>query len=115
MQTMWTFRTRNFRIEWQIEPCDDLDLSWDETGETRDNLDSGLWEAFDSKMVVYFRGAEIGTDYLGQSIYENPSDFRDHIGMNAKGHGSYFSDMVREAIADARRNMADMPALRKVA
>lgn len=118
---MWTFKTRNFRVEWSLSPCEDLDLSWDDTGETRENLESGLWEAFDSKITVYFRGAEIGCAYLGESIYENPSDFRDHIGINMKSrvdgrnYGSYFSDMVREAISEARKTLADMPELRKVA
>lgn len=112
METLWTFRTKNFTVAWEISPCFDLDLSWDDTGETAENLDSGLWTAFDSKMTVYYRGAEIAADYLGQSIYENPSDFRDHIGMNAKGHGSYFSDMVREACKQAREAMKDAPKLR---
>jgi hypothetical protein len=109
---MWTFKIKNFRIEWAISPCYDLDLSWDEDGEVRENLASGLWTAFDSSIRVYFRGEEVGCDCLGQSIYENPEDFRDHFGMNGKGHGSYFSDMVREAIRDARRHFKDMPALR---
>ena len=117
-ELMWSFETARFRVEWQAQPCDDLDLSWDDTGETRDNLESGLWTAFDSAMVVYFDDREIGADYLGQSIYENPSEFRDHIGRNAKGHGSYFIDLVRGAIREARatlaREAATAPKLRKV-
>ena len=113
-EVIWQFKTRNFTVQWLIFPCEDLDLSWCETGETRENLESGLWTAFDSEIRVLFRGVEIGSDYLGQSIYENPSDFRDHIGMNAKGHGSYFSDMVREAIAEARKTLANMPEMRAV-
>ena len=105
-EVMWTFETARFRVEWQVQLCDDLDLSWDDTGETRDNIESGLWCAFDSAVVVYFDDREIGADYLGESIYEDPSDFRDHIGMNAKNHGSYFSDLVRNAIAEARKTLA---------
>ena len=112
-ETLWTFKTRNFVVEWRISPCEYLDLSWCETGETRANLDSGLWQAFDSEMRVLYRGEVVGVDYLGQSIYENPADFRDHIGMNARGHGSYFSDMVRAAIAEARANLrAERPYIR---
>ena len=111
-EVMWQFKTRNFTVQWLIVPCEDLDLSWCETGETRENLESGLWTAFDSEMRVLFRGVEIGATYLGQSIYENPSDFRDHIGMNAKGHGSYFSDMVKEAISEARKTLANVPEMR---
>ena len=109
---VWQFKTRNFTVQWLISPCDDLDLSWCETGETRENIESGLWTAFDSEMRVLFRGVEIGAACLGQSIYENPADFRDHIGMNAKGHGSYFSDTVREAISEARKTLANMPEMR---
>lgn len=112
-EIMWEFETARFRVEWRASPCLDLDLSWDETGETRANLESGLWCAFDSEMVVLLDDREIGHDYLGQSIYENPSEFRDHIGINAKpGCGSYFSQMVREAIRDARRTLASEKPVR---
>lgn len=111
-EVMWQFKTRNFTVQWLISPCYDLDLSWCETGETRENIASGMWTAFDSEIRVLFRGTEVGAACLGQSIYENPSDFRDHIGMNAAGHGSYFSGMVREAIAEARKNLANIPEMR---
>ena len=111
-ETMWQFKTRNFTVKWEVTDCDYLDLSFCETGETRENINSGLWQAFDSKVAVYYKGQEIGSSYLGQSIYENPSDFRDHIGCNSAGYGSYFSDMIREAIDEARQNMADRPRLR---
>jgi hypothetical protein len=114
-QTLWTFRTQNFRIEWRVRPCHAVDLSFDDDGSVAEGLESGRLEAFDSEMIVYYWGQEVGADYLGQSIYENVSDFRDHIGMNTRGHGSYFSDMVRGAVAEARKNLADRPRLRKVA
>jgi hypothetical protein len=104
-ETLWTFKTANFTVKWQISPCDDLDLSWDETGETAENIASGLWTAFDSRVIVTYRGREVGADYLGQSIYENPEDFR-------RGSG-YFSDMVAGAIAEARAEMRrDAPYIR---
>jgi hypothetical protein len=108
--TLWTFRTKNLKVIWSIAPSEQIDLSWDDTGEVREKLDSGEYEAFDSKMSVVSRitGEEIAADYLGESIYANPKDFRDHIGMNAKGHGSYFSDMVREACREARDNLRAM-------
>jgi hypothetical protein len=109
METMWTFKTKNFEVRASIEPCDSsLDLSWDETGETRANLESGLWTAFDTRVEVFFRGRVIGSDTLGESIYERPADFfKEHRGMNARGHGSYFSDMVREAVRHARSVFAE--------
>lgn len=111
-ETLWTFKTARFTVKWQIEPAYCEDLSWDETGETKANLESGLWFCFDSRVVIYCDGREVGSDYLGQSIYENPRDFRDHIGMNARGHGSYFSDMVREACREARKTLANTPRIR---
>ena len=115
---MWRFETARFTVIWDVKPSDDVDISWDETGETAENLNSGLWTAFDSRMRVMLDGVEIAADYLGSSIYENPSEFRDHVGMNAKGHGSYFSDMVRSAVSEARQALAaakPTPRLRAVA
>ena len=113
-QTMWQFKTARFTISWDITPDDSPDLSWCETGETAENIDSGLWQAFDSRVVVLVDGLEIGADYLGQSIYENVADFRDHIGSNRQGYGSYFSDMIRQAIEQARHSLDNMPNLRPI-
>lgn len=111
---MWEFSTSSFTIVWTVEPCYDLDLSWDDDGSVREGLESGRYVAFDSAVTVYYRGREVASDYLGQSIYEDPSEFRDHIGRNRKGYGSYFSDMVRQAIHAARKELAATPKLRKV-
>jgi hypothetical protein len=109
---MWSFETDNFRVSWEIFEPYDLDLSWDETGEIREGIDSGLYQAFDSQVTVYLHGAEIGADHLGESIYENPEDFRDHFGMNKIGHGSYFSDMVKTSIGYAREYLKTIPDMR---
>lgn len=116
METMWTFETKEYRIAWKIEPDQDLDLSWDETGEVTERLKNGEFVAFLSKVSVTHKptGLELGSDYLGGSIYENPAEFRDHFGIRAQGrrdgcnYGSYFSDMVREAIAQARKAHGDL-------
>lgn len=117
---MREFRTKNFRVVATISPDDDVDTSFDETGETADKLQSGEWEAFQTAVTVYYRGAELGADYLGGSIYANPADFfKEHIGLAAKSradgcnYGSYFPDMVREAISEARKALADAPRLRR--
>ena len=117
-ETMWTFETRNFRVVWTITPCYDIDLSWDDTGEAAEKITNGEWDAFDSQIRVYHRptGLELGAAYLGQSIYANPAEFRDHIGIKAKSrqdgcnYGSYFSGMVREAVAEARATLAQLKA-----
>lgn len=102
-ETMWKFHTKNFSISWQIAPCEDLDLSWADT-ETCEKIEAGIYTAFDSRMVVYCHGEEVGCDYLGQSIYEHPAEFRDHIGARGK-YGSYFTDMVHQAVTEARTNV----------
>lgn len=111
-ETFWTFETARFRITLEALPEYDLDLSWDDDGSTREGLESGLYVAFVAKVAVYLDGQEVGADYLGGCIYESVEAFRDHIGCKAKGYGSYFSDMVRQAIQEARRNLANRPTLR---
>jgi len=108
--TMYRFQAGQFLIIATIEPDQDPDLSFDDTGETAEKLESGEWEAFQTKVaVIDAHGVEIGTDYLGGSIYSNPKDFfTEHYGLAAKGrkdgctYGAYFPDMVREAVGEAR-------------
>jgi hypothetical protein len=114
-QTLWTFRTQNSASNGGFAPAMLWTCLLTMTDRWRKVWSRAVWRPFDSEMIVYYRGQEVGADYLGQSIYENVSDFRDHIGMNTRGHGSYFSDMVRGAVAEARKNLADRPRLRKVA
>lgn len=106
MRKMYEFKTAQFSITWAIEPDSDCDLSFDDTGETREKIESGEWECFTSRMQCRHRqtGAVLATDYLGGSIYANPADFRDHIGARGK-YGSYFRDMVRNVCAEAREQL----------
>lgn len=122
MTRMYEFTIGRFTIAADIHPSDDLDLSWDDDGEARANLESGLWEAFDTKVSVRFNGVEIASDWLCQSIYADPSEFfsdhRDADPMNrncsvmraARGDnvmiGHYFPDMVRNAVNEARAWLA---------
>lgn len=100
---MWRFETARFAVVWSISPSKYPDLSWADQ-ETLDNLESGFWTCFDSKVKVTLDGVEIAADYLGESVYENPSDFRADSG--------YFRDMVASAISDARKVLRDRPVLR---
>lgn len=111
-ETMWSFETANLRIEWAITPESEPDFSFDETGETAENVKSGLWECFTSRMRVTHRptGVELSSDYLGNSIYEKPAEFRDHIGARGK-YGSYFRDMVSTVCRDARKTLRRMSAV----
>lgn len=122
METLWEFSLGRVTVRAEIMPDEDLDLSWDETGETQANLESDLWQAFAVKVAVVLDGAEIAADYLGGCIYADPSDFvtghrnPDPMARNcsemraARGDVvivHYFPDMVRNAIAEARRWMRD--------
>lgn len=113
-ETVWEFKTDKFKVSLEIEPEYDLDLSWDDDGSVREGLETGQYIAFVAKVAVYWQGLELGSSYLGQCIYEDAASFRDHIGSKPKGYGSYFSDMVREAIAEARRTISVFPHIRKV-
>lgn len=115
---LWTFETAAFRVTVETVVDYDLDLSWDDTGETAAKLNSGEWEAFGTiAKVETVDGVELGTASLWGSIYADPRDFRDHLGIAAKGradgrnYGSYFSDLVREAVAQARSQLASLKAL----
>lgn len=116
-EKIWEFKTANFRVVYSIAPEEDLDLSWDEDGATREGLDSGKYIAFVAKVAVYdcVAGCEIGADYLGSCIYESAEAFMDHRECGrynreraSKGEtgrcGSYFHDMVKSAVAEARKH-----------
>ena len=113
-EIMRTMRTKNFVVRATIEPDHDLDMSWDDSGEVQEKLESGEYYAFQTKVAVYWNGAEISADYLGGSVYANPRDFfREHIGARGK-YGSYFRDMVSQAIGEARKNFpAELPYIRR--
>ena len=112
-ETLWTFETANLIVKWDVAPDLDVDTSFDETGEVDEKLSSGEWVAFESHVYVVHKetGTVLCEDYLGGSIYEDPKTFRDHFGMNANGHGSYFSDMVRTACAEARKQLAALKSM----
>lgn len=109
LDIIWEFRTRNFIVRVEALEEYDLDLSWDEDGSIAAGIDAGGFVAFCARASVSFRGTMIGADYLGGCIYRDYPDFID------RSRGSYFSSMVREAIAAARAYMASAPKLRVAA
>ena len=113
MQRMHTTIIGRFTVTADIQPCDNLNLSFDDSGEVREKLESGEWEAFDTKVTVYLNGAEIGSDWLCESIYADPADFfREHVGLaiksraDGRNYGAYVPGMVKVAISEARRWLA---------
>ena len=126
-ETVWRFNTARFQVKLQL--AQDVGHQYDgddENGETQAALDSGEYIAFDSRVVVYFDGREIGADYLGGSVYgcdtyqeffmahrdPNPEN-RNCAATNAKySVCHYFPDMVRQAVAAARKTLSAAPKLR---
>ena len=96
------FKTARFTVRITAEEDFDLDLSFDDTGEVAEKLESGEYVNFCVKAECFLDGNSIATDYLWECVYEDPKDFQDHKGMNAKGHGSCFSDMVRNVCKEGR-------------
>ena len=110
-ETIWTFKTAQFTIEYSVAPDNGLDLSWDDDGSVRADLERGNLVAFVARVRVLWHGRELGADYLGGCVYKSAEEFIDHRGRNAGGYGSYFSDMVREAIRYARKTAAEFRSI----
>ena len=109
-ETLWEFTLGRIRVAWSVSP--DYGYRYDgddEDGEVQSKLDSGEYVAFDSAMRVYIDGHELGCDYLGGNVYDDPRKFRDHIGSQGKW-GSYFTGMVHASIAEARTELARLRA-----
>jgi len=76
--TMREFKTQNFHVVVDAVEETDIDLSWDETGETRRGLEDGTFIAFIARARVFFRGLEVASDYLGGCVYKSLDAFEDH-------------------------------------
>lgn len=122
-QLMREFRTKNYTVRVTAEDEFDLDLSFDEDDSVRNGLDSGDLIAFTAHVQVIHRptGTILGDDYLGSCIYKSYADFMDHRECGKQNRawaaagetgkcGSYFSDMISEAIGEARKNYSKMTA-----
>lgn len=111
MQTLWQFRTRNFRVRLSCEPEQCPDLSWCDQ-ETLDQIARDDLGCYVMAVHVFGpHGEELGADYLCGCVYSDPADFRDHIGARG-AWGSYFLDMVSAAIEQARDNLGELSAIR---
>lgn len=116
---IWEFNTKNFKVMLLARPdYADLDLSWDETGEAGDKIATGQWTPYTMEVSVLCDGFEVASDTLGQCIYADAAEFRDHFGLAAKSradgcnYGSYFTDMVKEAVALARKTLVELQAVK---
>jgi len=114
-QQLWKFKTKHFTVVLDITE-DTCFVPIDDDKETQQRIDDGTYQVFNSTVAVLYENQVIGEDHLCGSVYENPMDFRkEHIGAKGKW-GSYFRDMVREAISHARDNIlnrAPLPYVRE--
>jgi hypothetical protein len=124
-ETIWSFRTANFRVTFDVAPedCDPADsFEFDEDIEAVRN---GEVEWFQARVAVHFGESIVGADYLGacayktfaefrESHFRSPAEHRNTLANKAAGVNfcDYFPSMIRAAIAIARRNCAYMPKLR---
>ncbi len=121
--TMRTFKTKHFTVIADAIEEDSPDFSWDDTGETREKVESGEWLCFVARVRVLLHGREIGTDYLGNCIYESLDKFMDHKACGKQNRewakqgkqgrcGSYFKDMIHSAIAEARTELRTIQSVK---
>jgi hypothetical protein len=122
--TIREFKTAQFTVKVEAYYDYDTDTSWDETGETLRNLESGKWVSFYAKAIASHKElGEIATDYLGGCVYKDIADFQDHRQcgaatreLRAKGSdavcGSYFSDMIKTVCAQARKQLIAAKAIK---
>jgi hypothetical protein len=76
--TIREFKTQNFHVIVDAVEEQNLDLSWDEDGSTREGLENGSLIAFCARARVFLRGLEVASDYLGGCIYKSLREFEDH-------------------------------------
>jgi len=106
--TIRRFATKRFVVKLQWEPEQFAELSWMDAADHR-KIESGEWINCTFRVAVFLDGARIVEQSLGNSVYADPADFaREHYGTAGTGAGGYFSDMVREAIRDARKHVSAM-------
>lgn len=121
--TIRKFTTPQFSVIVDAVEDPDCDLSFDDTGEIMEGLENGSLQAFAVRARVYFNGSEIGADYIGGCIYRDIAEFEDHRQCAAETRrlrlagsgavcGSYFHDMVKTAIAEARTNLRNLQNVR---
>jgi len=104
--TIWTFHTKRVTVTLACTPEMDPDLSWADA-ETLEKIERGDYVAVTFRVRVAVDGRTMGEDYLGNSIYADVRDF-------ARERGGYFSDMVANAIAEARRMLAHPLPVRRI-
>ena len=124
MEIIREFRTKNFRVVMEALDEQDLDLSFDDTGEVAEKLDNGELIAFCAHAYVQGpNGETLAEDYLGDCIYESFQAFMDHRACGRQNRewekegregrcGSYFTDMIRTVCNEAREELAKLQTVK---
>ena len=100
---IYAFATKQFVVSVVALEEYDLDLSWDETGETEKALLNGTAVAFCARATVTDRqGRVLACDYLGGCVYNDLKDFRTSGGTYKQG---YFVDLVMTVCREARKTL----------
>ena len=118
-----TFKTKNFTVVVDALEEYSPDFSFDDTGEVLEKVNSGEYICFCARVRVLLHGREIGTDYLGNCIYRSLNEFMNHreCGKQNRAYelegkegrcGSYFSDMISEAIHEARKTLKEAQSIK---
>ena len=106
---VWRFATANHTVIFSATPeCDSPEDHFDDSTVV-DAINSGDLAWFTARVTVEKHGIEVGSDYLGCCAYARYLDF-----CTGANRGGYFRDMVGEAIANARANLARLCTGRRV-
>lgn len=120
---VWSFETARFFVGFYAEPEDMDPADQSEDQEDIADIRNGRVDYFCAAIRVYLKSddaygwEEIGSEYLGACAYRHASDFRNHIGVEARAHRiacapaivcTYFPGMVQEACRTARQSLARM-------
>ena len=109
---IWKFATKNFTVLMTCFYDNDYVVDFEDP-ELEEQFDNGDLAAYVFHAQVKDKsGNTLGESYLGGSVYNDPANFRDHVGINIKSrkdgrsYGSYFTQMISEAIEEARKTYA---------
>src|SRR5580692_5237452 len=109
-ETVWEFKTARFRIALEIEPEDMDPADSFQFEEDIDAVRNGEVEWFCACVSVYLDDKRIAWDCLGGCAYKTIREF--YEAHRKYKERTYFGDMVREAISQARKELRDVPKLR---
>lgn len=111
------FETKSFTVA--VEAFEeDCEINVDDDGETLRMWEAGEIMHFAVRVqVIHHKLGVVGEDWLGSCLYKSIEDFQDHRecarytrevqAKHGPNHvcGSYFADMISEAIKEARKKL----------